>query len=156
MLSLQEKKKKNNNQQLHPSLFSGPFDVAFWFVTFTWELAVFQSLVTVKTFCVNYWSVHGIWRSKELKSMVQKSDYNLKGFRRCGARSVVWLRQCPCQIQQKKPLGDEIMSPVGPVACATWLPASALKKSFTGWHKFPSLWEQGLDMLPVSVLLERN
>lgn len=143
----------SSEKNLHPFLSSGPFGMALSFVTAFRELAAFQSPVTVLSFCVNYWSVLGIQRSKELKSMVQMLDCNLKGFRRHRARSVVWLRPFPCQTQQKKPLGDRGMALAGPVACATWPPASAKKRAvYTKCHKVPTLTgEQGSHTLPVSV-----
>jgi len=102
----------------HGSLF-------FNCLCFTRDLAAFQSPITAQSFYVNYWRALGIWRSKELKSMVQMPVCNLKGFWRWRARSVVWLTQHSCQIQHKNSLGDKRMSPVRPVAWATRLPASA-------------------------------
>lgn len=124
---------------------------------FTWELAAFQSPVTVQSFYMNYWSVLGIWRSKELESMVQMSDCNLKGFRRCRARSVVWLRQCPCQTQQKSHWGTK-----GCPSLDLWhaqhdFQLQHKKEWFRGWHKVPTLWgERGSDKLPGSVMFERS
>lgn len=133
----------SSEKNLHPFLSSGPFGTALWFATAcaslqSWLHFSHQSLCS---FCVNYWSVLDIWSSKEMGRMVQTTESSLR------ARSVVWLRQCLCQIQQKKSLGDKSCLPLDlwHAQHGSWcqLKKECDTKSLQG--------AQGLDMTPASV-----